>query len=763
MTLTRRRLLQRGVLGGSLLAALAFLQDDMRSTRIPECLDLAEREIYGPTDLNAVTGNGGLSVGLTDDATISVLKWPSPSYYDQVKYHTTGRDEDDAIEVASNAGSYLGVAPGGSEETTWLRDTTVVEQGYANDIDDTDAPFSDTVLTRYAGPDGLEVTIRDVVASETDVLRRQVTVTAPNHDSVELVAFENWNLVVAKHPLMPVADWCHEDQNTDAARYDTARDAIVHEKAGVDHSTDDEQSVAIAMGWEQASTGHQVGSDELLSTGSALPQDARVDAQRLPLSGNASFEGQTTGALSRTLEVPDGSATATLLITAAPQASTATDTLQSARDRPFSTVQQSKEAWLGDLLEDAPMPATDDPTIIAVARRALVTLMLYTDRETRATSSSIATQPPYGVDWIRTGGYFNIVFDLIGRADWAETHCRFYADIQSREDNPRPSQRLTANGNWAMDYYSDGVAAGPIPREIDETGYGIWVLWDQYDQTGDEAYLADVYPAIAAAAEELIECRDPATGLPCRTWEDDRFIPDASIAGAAPAWFGLKHAAMAARDPASPGTAAEARRYEDRQHEIGRGIDRYMYGDVSEDGSGTDAYGVDGWVLSELVWPYCFTPYADPSTGEIQAEPQVSNPFEHPRIQNHLEFMSTQLRETTRIPDELPTRTGQYQAKTTLILAMARGTAVEDALPAAKDGIDWMVSEHASADTHVMGEGWKVFDGADGTPEVRSIMGQPHNWTQTLTYLSSLVAYPPAHSSEPGRCGSVIDDLRALQ
>lgn len=43
-----------------------------------------------------------------------------------------------------------------------------------------------------------------------------------------------------------------------------------------------------------------------------------------------------------------------------------------------------------------------------------------------------------------------------------------------------------------------------------------------------------------------------------------------------------------------------------------------------------------------------------------------------------------------------------------------------------------------------MGEGWKVFDGADGQREVRSIIDQPHIWEQVLLYMSALEAYPPA-------------------
>ena len=48
-------------------------------------------EKYGPTDISVTTGNQRLSVALNSAGTVTVLKWPSPSFYDQIKYRTTDR------------------------------------------------------------------------------------------------------------------------------------------------------------------------------------------------------------------------------------------------------------------------------------------------------------------------------------------------------------------------------------------------------------------------------------------------------------------------------------------------------------------------------------------------------------------------------------------------------------------------------------------------------------------------------------------------
>ena len=58
-----------------------------------QCLDPSiSPEIYGPTDINAQSANQSMAVAVNRVGTVTVLRWPRPSFYDQVKEHTTGRD-----------------------------------------------------------------------------------------------------------------------------------------------------------------------------------------------------------------------------------------------------------------------------------------------------------------------------------------------------------------------------------------------------------------------------------------------------------------------------------------------------------------------------------------------------------------------------------------------------------------------------------------------------------------------------------------------
>lgn len=79
-------------------------------------------------------------------------------------------------------------------------------------------------------------------------------------------------------------------------------------------------------------------------------------------------------------------------------------------------------------------------------------------------------------------------------------------------------------------------------------------------------------------------------------------------------------------------------------------------------------------------------------------------------------------------------------------------------------GVEWIATKHATPDTYVLGEAWKVFDGADGEREVRSIIGQPHIWEQVLLYMATLEAYPPVGLEFDGdSIGGVLEALREEQ
>jgi len=205
------------------------------------------------------------------------------------------------------------------------------------------------------------------------------------------------------------------------------------------------------------------------------------------------------------------------------------------------------------------------------------------------------------------------------------------------------------------------------------------------------------------------------------------------------------------------GHEAAAARYDERRHELGRAIDRVLYD--AEAG----CYGCDrnGFPYGETTWPLGFTPYTDPETGALCDRPQVDNPFDHPRIQAHLTRDGETIPKLLAEPEAGETDDGGYDSKALIPLAKARRSEAEPrSLSRVRAAIRWVGTRHATEDTHVMGEFWRIFGEGDDR-EVESIQGQPHIWEQVLYYLAILEAYPPEDLEfEPVTMAGVTGALR---
>ena len=273
-----------------------------------------------------------------------------------------------------------------------------------------------------------------------------------------------------------------------------------------------------------------------------------------------------------------------------------------------------------------------------------------------------------------------------------------------------------------MNYYADGTVGGPIPWEIDETGLGVWTLYDHFAVIGDKAYLTDVYPAIAASADFLSgPGRDPTTGLTIAASEDDHpewtYPPTMHASG--PVLLALRSAVKAAE---ALGRAADAARWGARVGEVEEKIET-RYRASSNADAWTDDFGVGGWAL----WPV-----------EVQA--QTSK-----RMRAQAAVAAAKVRPNFDAPAGGPTR-GSYEAKALLGLAKhARATGEVASLDAARKGLLWIAHVQATAGTHVLGEVWLNRGG-----RVVTVVSQPHVWEMTLFTLAALEAWRPQPISEAG-------------
>lgn len=731
----------------------------------------AGSEVWGPTDLNSQISNQRLVVGTNEKGTMTLFKYPNPSYSDQIKHHAFDRRED-YYGSDPNSGAFLGaiVTKGNdTRELTWFREwgpLNTTDPEYGDHVDQRwMSEYSDTLVTEFSNQDlGLQVTVTNVVPRDHDVFVRDVEVTA-DPDSpvtdVELVSYENFNLVEDKDSLAPTQDWCSEDENGEDARYDASVDAVVHEdpdKANVpEYGSQDgaEFSIATSMAFDGNSTQHQVGGDDYMGD---HPDDPYVLLENgsYDLPGDSEFlEGQTSVVMTRDLSFSDGQGSARVYFSAAwdPEpdkdiGGRAADKIEQARSLSLDDEIQKKEEWFRGYVEDAPMPDDAPENVRKVARRSLISIVqVWNDRTVNEHGfrgnliAASTTQPPYGADWIRDGAYFDYVLDRFmsgdGQHDWVNRHNRWYMSVQQNPDGPCPEHCHDNNkyyngasffdqvyevpeGAWAMNYYADGHPAGPIGGEIDETAYGAWTLWDHYAVTGNETYLRRIYPAIEKVGDRLTyECVDNDTGLQCARPEDDNTEKTQTIVGGASVYAGLDAATKAAAEmynvTGDRSYAESALEYAKRRDELAQAADEHYWNESA------------GYYGERKGSP-------SPRVGM----PAFMRPLDDERMRSHMESMWDNVDDSFQ-DQEIQ---GQYEAKTVIGLGVA-ARELDDPVVSQqqiRDGLNWIADEHARSDsTYIMGEAWVRETYADG--EVDSAQGQPHTWEQSLFYLSSLIAY----------------------
>ncbi len=137
--------------------------------------------VFGLTDISAATGNESLTAAENCQGTITVLRWPSPGYDNQIRYTSWTKP---GVAAQPNEGSFLGVVTHGS--TLWLAHGFSVVQSNPD-------PLSDAVESTYTRP-GMTVTVTDVVEAGSDILARHVAVSPPTAASA-VIGFAHFDVM----------------------------------------------------------------------------------------------------------------------------------------------------------------------------------------------------------------------------------------------------------------------------------------------------------------------------------------------------------------------------------------------------------------------------------------------------------------------------------------------------------------------------------------------------------------------------------------
>jgi len=537
-----------------LLEAILEALSDSPKEEIPP----SPESMFGPTNVFGVSGNGTLSIGVSWEGEITVLRWPTTSQFDQLDYRTT-HFWSPRMGAEENHGAFAGIFYWTVDGTgfTWFRDPEWdhVLTYLSEDV---------SILTaHFMRPDlGLSVVQTDFVRLGADLLVRHWDVSRDPSSPVlggVLVFFENLSPCTDRIPYAPVLDWVFDYRNDFALLSVTGEDALLHFRP---HDPDEsaiapyigahpadidalaarletlfpvdpdypDPPVYSAIGGETASVGHQCGIDGR-TAGDRI--DAFADAADGELSGSNIAIGQATGALAWPLEFTDDQiASTTVFLSMAGSPGEAMALLRDARDAGYwALLAECRSGW-EQWISRAALPDTDDPQIVATAKRTLQSLRIIFHPQSGCMPATITTQPPYYVDWPRDGAFFNHALDLAGYHEMVTAHNLFYARMQ------RP-----VTGSYEMNYYPDGMPGGPLFLEIDQEGIINWEMWEHagfLEEPERTAYLEGVYPAMAKTADFLVFWRDPFSKLPFWSFQMDMFIPNMGLPGAIAAIAGLE-------------------------------------------------------------------------------------------------------------------------------------------------------------------------------------------------------------------------------
>ena len=208
------------------LALLSTLLADIAPPVAP--IDLIER-LFGASNVAWVTGNGGLTIGLSPLGDASVVSWPSPSYTDQL-LHLGSNAPDVRMQRSFAAhpamGAFVGVRvhyrDGHSVVAFPRSDWTITQRR-----DDMPVVLTHMVPTSAIG---VTVDVRDWVERDRDAWVRDVTVTKTRDDVTGVDVLGYWNLspTLSRVPQLPIADWAMDAYNDYAALWDAQSDAVIH-------------------------------------------------------------------------------------------------------------------------------------------------------------------------------------------------------------------------------------------------------------------------------------------------------------------------------------------------------------------------------------------------------------------------------------------------------------------------------------------------------------------------------------------------------
>lgn len=541
--------------------------------------DLLSETIGGGTNAVCALGNNSLTVGISPWGEVTYLRWPTPSYYDHLRYVTKskplfigilnvsdvrygndapcedwkkyGRPYEKYPGTGSRAGLYAA-----SSGMLWLDDP--VWNSSREYVPRWSQMLKTTLSANENNPlPSVSMDIEQWIMPDRDLLVQQYSIHDETIESLFYHAtYAPWetNQNTIHNPDSKKAGfaavYCHEE---DVMVWFYPRPAdrkkVRGGLPGVRSCGDLDRlcpggGIFIVMGAGSKIEQYQVGADRAGRwTSWTSPEGGRSDAGDGSLRGRPFYVGHVDAAVKT--GIAKGEAGAVLYTSIAGSAKDAVRIIVDARKTGVEGLRDQAMTTWKQRYDEIFIPGMAGESEQQVGKRAVINLLNGRDEKTGAMIASPARQPCYACDWPRDGAFYDMALDLAGYGEMVDRHLDFYRRTQRKNRCAfhytwLASLRLpfyNPRGHWFANMNTDGTPGffKIIPLEIDETSLMVWDLWRHYLYVPENARdnFSEAYrEMLIMAMEAIMPYVDLKKGWTRKIMEDDDQMVKATLHGA---------------------------------------------------------------------------------------------------------------------------------------------------------------------------------------------------------------------------------------
>lgn len=723
--------------------------------------DFGSESVSGGTNAVTALGNGRLSVGVSPWSELIYFRWPRPSFYDHLRYITITyslvsglnpkdvRYSDDAPSIDwMRYGRPYERYPGlGAKGGIYFKDGSLSWFGdprwqSSRAYEPEWGPVLCTTLQHNAQKEQGQARVCQWVDWEYDLLVQEFTL---NFESAE--KFFYYGTFAPYDGFGPL--WGEPDPKDAgfATIYLPSNKIILYFYPKlVDKNKATQRILAvinqeltpeiidqiypeggyfIAMALMTEPDGFQVGADfRGIKTKKSDPPAASEDAKDGFLSGSKFFLGKADAGFQKNMSTHESRIT--VLISAGKSAKDAANIIDHARFLGEDLLRKKVITDWQKLVKRVKLPEQATLEEKRVARRNILNLFIGRDRESGAIVASPSRQPAYHFDWPRDGSFYDLSLDLAGFSEIALSHLDFYRRTQRKEDKDSSvlwllggkSTSYCPKGHWYSNIYTDGSPGKlkVIPIEIDETALLLWDLWrhEQFVPVSERAqYQKQFTEMLILGADGLLEYVDTKNGWTKKVFEDDNYMPSATLHGASSILAGLASAIdLGTRWGVEPEKVAKWR-------QAAVSLRNGMLKRINDD----KTLEAGGW--RGIQWSLFPAP--------------LFESYDDPRAKKLIQKLAKQVEE-----EAMKKRPGfAYLGEKVFILAIATKDQPEYK-PLLENALKILVNEVPMPGADCFGEVtlWITLPG-ESAPVAQQRTSIPHLWTGTTAYLSVIAFYQP--------------------